>query len=77
MPTPRESTSVLFRGRIERSDGCGSRSVKGRIRQTTQEQGLLERSHADEAATTDSIRSNTSRRMKGWGEPVSRRAVHL
>ena len=33
MLTLRESTSVLFRGRIERSDGCGSRSVKGQIRQ--------------------------------------------
>ena len=33
MPTPRESTSSFFRGRIERSDGCGSWSVKGRIRQ--------------------------------------------
>ena len=77
MLTPRQSTSVLFSGRIKRSDGCGSRSAKGRIRQPPQERGLLGRSHADEAAPTDSIRSNTSRRMNVWGEPVSSSAVHM
>ena len=42
-----------------------------------QERGLKDRSHAAEAAPTKSIRSNTSRRIKVWGEPVSRSAAHL
>ena len=42
-----------------------------------QERGLLGRSHADEVAPTDSIRFNTSRRMKVSGDTVSRSAVHL
>ena len=42
-----------------------------------QEQGLLGRSNVDEAAPTKSIRSNTSRRMKVLGEPISRSAAHL
>ena len=42
-----------------------------------QERRLQGRSHAAETVATRSIRSNTSRRMKVWGEPVSRRATHL
>ena len=42
-----------------------------------QERGLLGRSHADEGAPPKSIRTNTSRRMKVGGEPVSRSAAHL
>ena len=42
-----------------------------------QERGLQGRSHTTEAAPTKSRRSNTSRRMNVWGEPVSRSATHL
>ena len=42
-----------------------------------QERGLQRRSYAAESAPTKSVRSNTSRRMKVLGDPVSRSATHL
>ena len=42
-----------------------------------QQRGLQGHSHTAESALTKSIRSNTSRRMKVWGKPVSGSATHL
>ena len=77
MPTLREHVGSLLRKNwtlrrmlVEVRKGANSPNPP-------QEQGLQDLSHAADAAPTKSIRSNTSRQMNVWGEPVSRSATHL